>query len=166
MSERKDLLTILGFTLIIALIAISVAVVSRQTGLNIPLLASSQKPIFYLWPKESSLGVDQTFTVQIHLNTHGRLTKAVDMTLTYDPNLVKIVSGPLPGEIFESYVSQNIDSARGIISLGGRNQKSEGILFGKFTLQALQKGTAKIDFTYTKVDDLEVETVGAEFTIN
>lgn len=166
MTERKDLVAILGFTLVIALVAISAAVVSRQTGLNIPLFASSQKPLFYLWPKESSLGVGQTSTVQIHLNTHGRLVKAADMTLTYDPTLIKIVSGPLPGQIFESYVSQNLDSARGIISLGGRDQKSEEVLFGKFTIQALQKGKARVDFAYTKVDDLEEETVGAEFTIN
>jgi len=166
MNQRKDLLTILSFTLAIAVIGITVAVVSQQAGFNLPLLAGSQKVSLSLWPHTSNLTAGQTLTVQIHLDTKGRMAKAADMTLTYDPTLIEVVSGPLPGQIFESYVSQNLDSARGILSLGGRNQHAKGILFGKFTIKALQKGTAKIEFAYVKIDDLEVKTQPAQFQIN
>ncbi len=135
---KKSIITLLIFTFVSAMIGM------------VPIMVKADTATLYLSPKSGTFFMGSTFNVSIYINTKGEEVNAVDVDLTFPPDIIQVTS-PVSGE---SFVSQwlsppTYSNATGKISfrggMPGGITTSAGLI-STITFRAKMPGKANIGF--------------------
>ena len=107
---------------------------------------------------KDTFDVDETFSVEVLVNTTNRKTVGVDVVLTYDPSLLEIVGGEkkfvdYSGSVFDMSPGQRFDSETGeitfsaIVSPEKDPFQGQGLI-GTLQFKALEVGETSLSFVH------------------
>ncbi|OGI82557.1 hypothetical protein A3I95_00180 [Candidatus Nomurabacteria bacterium RIFCSPLOWO2_02_FULL_44_12] len=133
--------------------------------------------ILTLDPKEKAVGVGDSFTVDVILDTDGKQVDGVDLySLHYDPTILNVVDGVsakpgiqvIPGTIMDFNAVNSVDQATGTIKFsqaatGGTSFSGKGVL-ASIHFKAVGKGSTylKFDFSFGSTKDTNVAHAGKD----
>ena len=135
---KKNIITLLIFSFVSAIIGIAPAIVNADTA------------TLYISPKSGTFFMGSTFNVSVYINTKGEEVNTIDVDLKFPPDIIQVTS-PLSGE---SFVSQwlsppTYSNATGKISfrggMPGGITTSAGLI-STITFRAKMPGRANIEF--------------------
>lgn len=163
---KKEFLTYtLTFLLFFAL-GLSLRRAVGQTPLQFFGLAQKQSPTLSLLPTSGNFKEGDPLPFKVILDTKGEKITSAEIILSFDPNLAKISSGPIPGPVFSSSTSKLPPSGSGLIQWSGQGKFTGSSYLVSFTLIPLQKGELKVSFDYATLDESSVEVTPVTFQIN
>jgi len=141
------------------------------------LAAERFQYILTLDPKEKAVGVGDSFTVDVILDTDGKQVDGVDLySLHYDPTILNVVDGVsakpgiqvIPGTIMDFNAVNSVDQATGTIKFsqaatGGTSFSGKGVL-ASIHFKAVGKGSTylKFDFSFGSTKDTNVAHAGKD----
>lgn len=102
-------------------------------------------------PASKTVALNETFSVNVVLNTGGAETNGVDAIIRYDGNKLEFVSAAM-GSLYESILTPNpTPSTPGSLTLGAATtQTYNGTgTFAAITFKAIAEGTANVYFDFT-----------------
>lgn len=106
-----------------------------------------------LSPASQSLQKDQSFSVEIRLNTNGESINTVTANLSYSPDKLRAISVDTSGSFVTIWFENNIATASGQIKLTGSvptpGVSGSSLLFAKINFTTLAEGTATVSFDTT-----------------
>ena len=121
-----------------------------------------------LFPSKSSVLIEETFSVDILLDTTGANTDGIDIKyLNFNPTLLEVVQ-VLPGTLYPSTQVNTFDNTAGTINFsqittGGSTYNGSGTL-ATITFKTLSAGKAALsfDFELDNTRDTNIASVGVD----
>jgi len=156
---RGKPIVILGLILLVLLIGVYFLLVKENKIQPVSLSSNS----ISLSPTTGNYKVDQTFDVNILIDTAGKTIDGVDILyLKFDPKILEVVDSSTTtsgiqikqGTIFSMYLGNSVDNNTGKIAISGLVQpgtngfKGSGV-FATITFKAKASGDAKVTFDFT-----------------
>lgn len=106
-----------------------------------------------LSPSSQTLQKDQSFSVEIRVNTNGESINTVTANLSYSPDKLRAISVDTSGSFVTLWFENNIATASGQIKLTGSvpapGVSGSSLLFAKINFTTLAEGTATVSFDTT-----------------
>ncbi|MGB9743185.1 MAG: cohesin domain-containing protein [Minisyncoccales bacterium] len=118
----------------------------------LPLTAKAQKASLYVVPSTGTYTVNNTFLVQVKVNSGGVAINAADATLVFDPDKIEVVRVSKTDSVFSLWVQEpTYSNALGTISFAGGKPTpgytgAAGTLLS-ITFKAKTAGTANLSFS-------------------
>jgi len=180
-------LTYLLIFLIIAEVIVGIYYLKREPKEQLTGGVPTQKvpgPKFFFSPNTGNFKVNQTVEVKVYLDTKGKTLTGADSVIKYNPEVLEIVSDPIPGKIFPVYPVLKVKEDKGKIDITGTMTDPNQSPFtgtGEFAtivIRPLKEGKTNLIFDYTPGEtndsnlaeketgnDVLTEVVNAEFNI-
>lgn len=131
----------------------------------------------FIAPDSKTKEVGELFNAVIYLLPQGQLINAAEGTVTFDPNILQVISISKAGSVFSAWITEpSFDNASGIINFGGGLPQGfsggmEPIVF--ITLKAQAEGKSTLSFQTSSVlaadglgTAIQHEALGSELLVN
>lgn len=117
-----------------------------------PSTVYAAEPSLLFSQESKSIAINQTFNIDIILDTAGEQAGGVDAVVKYKPSLIQGISIQT-GQIFSDYPAAIIDNQKGQINISGIASSKNRLYSGKGTLatitfKGVSSGKAIINFNY------------------
>jgi hypothetical protein len=128
-------------------------VVFGLSGISFLHRASAGSATLSLSPTAQTVGLNQTFTVNVNLDTAGGRVDGVDIySLHFSPSVLQVVQ-VLPGNLFANTVVNSVNNSTGVISFaqtsaGGTYFSGSGVL-AQITFRSMARGSSNVTFDFT-----------------
>jgi len=168
--QAKSLIFLLIFlvvgVLILSLILAKVVELNKVFSTPIVYITSKiQKASLSISPNSGSFSKDQTFSVDILMDTDNLITAGADIILKYDPSFLEVIAIDTQESVFKNFVQKKI-TEDGKIVISALAPPKEGIKgkgkIASITFKGIKRGKTKVYFVYTKglTDDTNLSEFG------
>ncbi len=176
-SFPKIVFIVLSLVIVTELIWGAWYILRPLPGQSIPALTKNPAALFaparptaqvILSSTNSQIKSGDSLSVDITVNTSGRVTDGTDLVIKYDPKLLSLSGAAsaifTKGSLYPEYLGQSVDSKLGIFrisgiaNLGSKNNLLGQGKFGTINFNAIASGTTTIsvDFKPNKTTDSNV----------